>query len=313
MTKQKKQHIIPNCYLKAWCDPNIPSGQSAFIWRVPKDGGKSFRRSPEKSFTSTDRYTIQLPNGERDLTLEDTLADLESKFVQIRDRIKRRDKLTDTDRANLCLFTAGMHGRTYDAGEHWRKTQQRVHDVVVDLEHAHGSTPKTSLETAALLAIAPQHRLILGLKHEAPIYFQMEMTFMVADDPIGFITSDSPCSWYNPKAHTLPPFYRSPGLAHKDIEVTMPITPQIIMLISHHKFEPYMPVGSFFVDQVNHRTRAFADKEFVSWKGKTKPEWFVPYEMPPDSWENTETGKRALHERAERERMFDQKDHREES
>ena len=119
VAKQKKQHIIPNCYLTAWCDPNIPSGQSAFIWRVPKDGGESFRRSPEKSFTSTDRYTIQLPNGECDLTLEDTLADLESKFVRIRDRIKRRDKLTDTDRANLCLFTAAMHGRTYDAGEHW--------------------------------------------------------------------------------------------------------------------------------------------------------------------------------------------------
>lgn len=32
--KNKKQHVIPNCYLKSWCDPRTPAGQSPYIWRV---------------------------------------------------------------------------------------------------------------------------------------------------------------------------------------------------------------------------------------------------------------------------------------
>jgi hypothetical protein len=303
VAKQKKQHLIPNCYLKAWCDPVVPPGQSPFIWRVPKDGGQPFRRSPEKSFTATDKYTIKMPNGERNLIIENTLDELESKFVRVRDLIGKREPLSDLDRATLCLFTAAMHSRTNKAGEHWRKTQQEMHDQVVAMEKAMGAEPHTSLETAALLENAHQFFLAMSLESEAPLYFQMNLTILFAHDPIGFITSDAPCSWYNPKAHTMPPFYRSPGLMQNDIEVTMPLTPQLMLMFSHHKFAPYLEVGQTFVEHANHRIRAFADKEFVSWKGISRPEWFVQRELPPDAWENTEEGKKALREQAEWDEM----------
>jgi hypothetical protein len=70
--KHKRQHVIPNCYLKSWCDPRTPPGQTPYIWRVSKDGKTKTKRSPEKSFTASDRYTIKMPNGDRDLTLETT-------------------------------------------------------------------------------------------------------------------------------------------------------------------------------------------------------------------------------------------------
>jgi hypothetical protein len=80
VAKHKKQHVIPGCYLKAWCYPVVPTGQTAFIWRFPRDGGYPFKRAPEKSFTATDVYTMRMPNGERDLTLEQTLGQLENRF-----------------------------------------------------------------------------------------------------------------------------------------------------------------------------------------------------------------------------------------
>src|SRR5882762_10371422 len=76
MSKHKKQHVIPNCYLKAWCDPLTPTGQIPYIWRISKDGSQSRKRAPEKSFTANDRYTITLPNGERNLVVEHTLAEI---------------------------------------------------------------------------------------------------------------------------------------------------------------------------------------------------------------------------------------------
>jgi hypothetical protein len=118
VAKHKKQHVIPNCYLKAWCDPVVPQGQTAFIWRVPKEGGEPYRRAPEKSFTANDIYTVRMPSGERNLIIENTLAQLESRFVRVRDRIRRRERLGFMDRAILCLFTAAMHARTLRAGEH---------------------------------------------------------------------------------------------------------------------------------------------------------------------------------------------------
>jgi Protein of unknown function (DUF4238) len=299
VAKQKKQHVIPSCYLKAWCDPVVPPGQTAFIWRVPKDGGDPYKRAPEKSFTATDLYTVKMPTGERNLVVENTLAQLESKFVRVRDRIRRREVIGDVDRANLCLFTAAMHARTIRAGQHWHKLQQKYHDRVVAMEQAHGLEPVTSLETASMLENAHQRFLMMSLDNEAPLYFSMNMSVLVTNDPVGFITSDSPCAWYNPKAHTLPPFYRSPGLAQRDIEVTLPLTPQLMLLFSHHTFGPYLDVGEIFVEHANHRVRAFADKEFVSWKGELRPEWFADMPMPDDAWEKTEAGKKAIAEQAE--------------
>ncbi len=64
------------------------------------------KKSPEKSFTETDRYTIKLPDGRRDLVIEDTLASVESEFVRTLTRIRRRDRLPMSDKARLCLFAS---------------------------------------------------------------------------------------------------------------------------------------------------------------------------------------------------------------
>jgi len=136
--QKKKQHIIPNCYLKAWCDPVTPPGHSPSIWRISKDGFTKKRKSPEKSFTSTDRYTITLPNCERSLALEDTLSVLEGQFTAVLKRVRRREPLTAVDRARLCLFAAAMHSRTMAQGEHWREEMVRFRDQVEAMEQGHG-------------------------------------------------------------------------------------------------------------------------------------------------------------------------------
>ncbi len=46
MAEKKKQHIIPKCYLKSWCDPVTPAGQQPYIWRISRDG--STKRKKKK-------------------------------------------------------------------------------------------------------------------------------------------------------------------------------------------------------------------------------------------------------------------------
>lgn len=262
--KHKKQHIIPNCYLKSWCDPRTPVGQCPYIWRISRDGSIKKNKAPEKSFTATDRYTIKMPNGERNLVIENTLAGIEREFMRVLARIRRRENLSLFDRARLCLFTAAMHTRTVAMGEHWKGFHQQIHDQVVALEKQHNAPPVTSLETAEMVEHAHQHLVETGVEIQAPLLFPMPMTIMVASDELGFITSDNPCVWYNPTAYKLPPMMRHPGLAQPDIEVTLPLTPHHMLLISHRRYALYVDVQRASVDEANRLRRFSCSEEFVS-------------------------------------------------
>jgi len=306
MAEKKQQHVIPNCYLKAWCDPQTPAGQTPYIWRISRDGSTKRKKSPEKSFTANDRYTVKLPTGERNLVVEDTLAGLENAFVAVRKKIENREELTAEDRATLCLFTAAMQSRTIRAGDHWRNTAQQIHDITSSLEQQYGVGPHTSKQTERMVEVAPQYFVMTMLEMQTPIYFQMQISIFVSKDEFGFITSDSPCVWFNPKAHTFPPFYRSPGLAQADIEVTLPLTPQHLLFISHKPNHFYIDVNQAAVDEANRLTRAYCTDEFVSWRGETRPYWFEQGVMPPDAWESTDAGKEALRQRSEREQKIEQ-------
>jgi hypothetical protein len=233
------------------------------------------------------------------LIVENTLAGLENAFVSVREKIERRQTLTDEERATLCLFAAGMHSRTRPAGDHWQQTAQQLHEMVSSMEQQYGTAPTTSRHTRRLVEIAPQYLVMTMLDVQTPLLYQMKMSILVANDELGFITSDSPCVWFNPNAYTLPPFYRSPGLAQRDIEVTLPLTPNHMLFISHRKNQFYIDVGQHSVDQANRLTRAHAADEFVSWKGETRPSWFESGTPPEDAWENTEAGKKAMQQSAE--------------
>ncbi len=296
MATHKKQHVIPACYLRAWCDPNTPPGQRPYIWRISKDGNSKRNKSPEKSFTETDRYTVTLPNGERNLTVEHTLANLENQFVQVLQRIRRRERLTIWDKARLCMFTAAMHVRTVAMGDHWKAIWEDLHRKVVAGEKKHDAKPITSLETAEMVQHAHQDLVMVGLQTQTPMYFAMGMSILVTSDEIGFITSDTPCIWANPKLHTFPPAYRHPALGQKDIEVTLPLTPHHLLLISHTRYPLYVNTKPETVDNANWIRRWECTKEFISWKGETKPYWFERQEQPEDAWENTEEGKRLMAE-----------------
>jgi Protein of unknown function (DUF4238) len=74
MTKtHKHQHTIPRVYLSSWLEPYTPAGQMAAIHIIAKESKEVRRKSPTKSFTSNDRYTVHLKDGERNLDVENYL------------------------------------------------------------------------------------------------------------------------------------------------------------------------------------------------------------------------------------------------
>lgn len=296
--EKRRQHIIPQCYQKAWCDPATPANQTPYIWMVSKDGQQKKRKAPKKAFVSRDVYTIRLPNGERELIVEETLAMIESTFVNlIEHKVEKHYSLDWQDKANLCIFAAAMFSRVDPQSRTHAAFLQEIHENVKRMEETHNAEPHTSLETAAMLENARPQLVATSLQMLAAMYYGMSMAIFVAPATEQFITSDSPTVWYNPDAYKWPPFFRSPGLGQEKIEVTMALTPKYALYLSHNDtMSGYRELPAKLVQEVNRRTRCHCDQWFISWRGEVRQEWFDAGTPPEDRWENTPEGKRAAEE-----------------
>lgn len=307
----KKQHFVPACYLKAWLDPEAPIGPTAtpYLWLFDIDGSNARKKSPEKTFTETDMYTVRLPDGSRDLTLEHGLSELEGHFTRVRTTLldQKQQSLDEADWQWICMFVAAAQARTVAMRDHHLDQMQQVRRIVEDLtlqieeDHALGRKRRfppslggsegVSVTTESLLEseakVVPMV-LSAALQTVYPILSKMSRVILCTDDPVGFITSDHPCTWYDPTAHTRPPMYRAPGIAMRNIEVTFPLSPQQCLLFTHTNQPPgYYECGDGLLDVLNHRHRMHADTTLVACRDELRSKWFEEVPLPADAWENT--------------------------
>ena len=297
----KRQHFVPQSYLKAWCDPTTPAGQAPYVWIFNKDGSGARRKAPDNIFYERDLYTIQGVDGERDLVLEHGLAGLESEFVAVRDaKLARREKITGREHAMLCAFIAAAQPRTPTFRDHlagqwakvledmdqmmdWAKTatpeQKRAASLI-----AHGSGPSLGYEDVKLLAEKPmQNMLVPMIQQVAPLLTRLDFMVLVSAGPT-FITSDFPCVWFDPEWHKRPPMYQAPALMYESIEISLPVSPYQLILLNRRGFAGYCDVRERVVDEYNRRTRFHCSEYFVSNTNATKPVWFDIGVEPEDSW-----------------------------
>jgi hypothetical protein len=304
--KKKKQHVVPNCYLKAWCDPATPAGHEPYIWIHPADGGEPKRKSPKKTFTETDRYTIQSPSGDRNLHVEDTLANIETEFVHIRQRLESVQQLSAQDFFLLCAFVAAMCSRTKPAGDNWATTWDTVRSQAKRLALDHGTIFDSPQLDDAVLNASGRY-VQITLKVLTPMLFHMRSGIYYAENRGTFITSDNPCVWYDHDSFRRPPVYRSPALSHPNVQILLPLSPRSLLLLSHDgKWAGYFRASEQFIDEVNRLIRFNSHEHIVTHDGQSKDAWFEERGLPADAWENTEEGKAIIAREGNYKKMYEQ-------
>lgn len=102
---------------------------------------------------------------------------------------------------------------------------------------------------------------------------RMHIVVLRTDEPVGFITSDDPCVWMDPDANTRPPLLRSPNVRSRDFELTMPISPQQIVMLNW-QISAYATANQQIVDELNRRTRYHCDETFIVCRNETRDAWF---------------------------------------
>lgn len=136
--------------------------------------------------------------------------------------------------------------------------------------------PSLSEQEVKGIAENPLQQLLLPtIQVEANLLFKMNLKILYTENSLGFITSDSPCVWFDPEVHTRPLMFQSPGLMYPKIEVTLPISPKQLALISWSSGNTYLKIPDAIVDEINRRTRFHCEENFVVQKNITKPEWFL--------------------------------------
>lgn len=302
--KNKRQHIVPRSYLSAWLEPVTPTGQERALWKFAKDGSGKHRRSPQKTFVESDRYTIRLPNGGRDLVVEQSLDRIENDFSGVLRRLHRKERLGVIDRAKLAMFTAAMLGRTKPRSDQWKQAWTDIRKTVSSFEgdgtspsKASGSLdPTMPLPSGAVsISSAEIDTMLINIHPEyvtdtidiaAPLLFRMDLSLFSTDDPLGFITSDNPCIMHNPTAYRYHPMVRNPGLRQRDVQIMLPLSPRLMIAYTHKRTFPLItPLPTAALDDFNRLSVWNADKEIVSWRGELKDHWFsTSFEQPPDAW-----------------------------
>ena len=307
MSKYKKQHFVPQSYLKSWCDPNCPLKQTPYVWLFSSDGTESRKKAPSNIFYETDMYTIKSENGERDLILEHGLQQLESKFSRIRrTKFKKKKPLTAEEHLYICAFIAATHSRTKTTRDHWKKNWKQPLKKTEELiewaktassedkkrlSHASSFSSRKNKQTISYEQIKELHENPLQTMLSAmvtsltPMLSNLNMVIIDTKGSPGFITSDNPCVWFDPEAYKRPPLYRAPALIYPSLEITLPISPSQTILLSRHDYTGHINANSRIVDEFNRRTRFNANEHFVVNDNIMNRKWFESGEEPLDSWE----------------------------
>ena len=291
----KRQHWIPQGYLKAWCDPDAPDDQEPYVWQFTADGRSSRKKAPKKIFFESELYTLNPEGGGRDLGVEHSLASLEGRFVSIREqKLFTGTALTVEEHVEVCAFMAVMHSRTPYQIDHIRSEWESVSEMGRRFQSAidsglrvptslPGTGPSLSLEQVQELATAQRGEFVWPLvRSQLPVLTRMNLSVLTTEDPVGFIKSDAPCAWFDPQAYLRPPHMQSPALAYETVEITLPTSPSQMLTLTWRLQPGRIPIEQRMLAEMNRRTRFYAQEHFIVRRNLIKPEWFI-VQRPPEA------------------------------
>lgn len=320
MSKRKKegrknQHWVAASYLRSWCDPT-DGRQNPVVWRISKDGSQIKPKSPENTFKENELYTIPKRDGSRNLVLEEVFGRLET---QLREAVKRTftpgGPISGDDAAAVMCFMAAQICRTPSFRDHQREQFDRVVKLGEELEQKinamtpdkrmnlpptlKGNGPSFTLDQMRAVRDEPLHLVGVPMMLELmKIFSRMNLCIIPTDDDIGFITSDKPCVTFDPELYKMPPIWRNISFGSPTVEITLPLTPHRLALLSYHSGLSGYWIGDGInkkmVDNLNHRTRNACHKEFVVRKRYLNPEWFKEITPPDDAWMDDRNDDKAL-------------------
>lgn len=275
--KPTKQHYVPQCYLREFADPSVPVGKEPRVWIFDKNGKNRRHDKVKNVLASNDLYTIKV-QGKKNYVIEETLANLESKYAEVfRNTIKSKKPLSEEEHLILCAFVSVMLQRTLRHKDNLERFYDELIETTEAMETAHNAPPTQSQQLKAHKQDSHKLGVFQLLPDITELLFQMNVAFLCATKGSRFITSDDPCNLFNPDLQWQK-FY-GPGLAQRNVQVTLPLAPDIMLCMSWSNLRGYITWERSRIVEANRLIVGHCYKYFVSHSPKTKLIWFSKYPL----------------------------------
>lgn len=270
--------------MRAWFDPDTPSGHAPYVWIFPKEGDTGRAKAPGNIFYETDFYTIKGPSSSRNLTLEKGLSQLERAFSTLRgETLDRRAKLIFRHTKALLAFSAAMYARSKFQRDHWRSEFSKVSKwsggVITAISEMSSKERRRFLEGMSKLAQppsgTPQESLLgfhkLGIEAtESPMQhvfsdlmastfaesWAFDLAIFETDTIPGFITSD------NPRVTSYVTDTKSVDSLRW--RYTLPLSPKQALILNVGGVTGYVRVPPQIVKNINRVIRSIASESFIA-------------------------------------------------
>jgi hypothetical protein len=245
-------------------------GRAGQVWVIQKSNPEDKElKSPRSHFGRENHYTVTT-NETRDLRIENALAKVESTFAQVMSRLKRQQRLRPKDRVYLSFFTAAMFARVEPFTNTVIKALRTVKAQAERLAHKDCTSNGLSQEVGTALNNVVGDTVSVGVIENQKMLERMSLTILTVDDDAGFITSDAP------GCLCIPGTALHPFLGHYDVEAMLPLSPRHLAIYTWTAKQVRYKLGiRWLVDEANSRIMSRTVKEFVSWKGIVRAEWFI--------------------------------------
>jgi hypothetical protein len=276
MAKKKRHHYIPKFYLEGFID----SLNKPYLW-VYEKGVNVIKKASAKDIAVQKHYFSFLDSqGERDSeTLENSLAEIESKVASIFKKVFSKKVLTEEDRAIFASFLALMMTRV----PNFRKNiaimiegmikrislmvashKKGFADSIRRFEQDTGKEIGMSVEELRQFMLDdskykvkanPQFSLAMALSNLdklTRIFFDMKWKFIKATSDYKFLSGDNPLYYCDP-THNPHSFYEV-GLINKNVEVTLPLSSEVALFSSWKGRSGYAEGKNAHIKSINKRT-----------------------------------------------------------
>jgi hypothetical protein len=246
MAQNKRQHIIPRTYLKAFTDPTRPDDlpeNTPFeppVWIIDK----SFKSEPQSK--SPDHKTFWKPyfykldeDSDSSLVIEKALSKIENKYPSVLKKICNREVLTDEELMYIALFIDTLFRRTEPSLEHRQSQINKIEELYRHVAQSHNQSQDISDEVWEGSHEIAKKRIIDGAGTLSSLILEAGIIFIFNHSELTFFSSDNPVTYqfghiddlYRisiPKTWT----YQNIGTNEQNFLYYCPLTPTIAVVSS---------------------------------------------------------------------------------
>ncbi len=293
---KKRHHYIPQFYLKGFVDPQ----NEPYIWVYDKDNGRIIKSSAKDIAVEKHYFSFIDKLGRRDSeTLENFLEKTETEAAPVINKLLKEESLNEEEQVSFAFFVALMMMRTPNYRKNTEtlmtETIKKISMIMASHKEGFESEMKNferdtgeKIESVEELRkfmqageydikVNPNVTLAMSMSHIEPIaevFYKMRWRFLKATDDYKFLSGDNPLFYFDP-THNPNSFY-GVGLANKNIEVTLPLSIDIMAFGTWKSGgSGYVQLKNNTIKQVNRRTGSSTLKFVFASKKSEKIKKFV--------------------------------------